>query len=159
MTMMEFSEWLAETPVSQLIQVTSWAIPALQVVHIISLSTLFAAALVLALRIAGHGLVAEALPSIAARFLPVVWICLLLLLLTGSLLVTAEPGRTITNPVFYTKMTLVAAAGAITLWLGAVSRRQLERPSAVHVAAAAVSLLLWAGIMIAGRYIAYVESY
>ncbi len=33
----------------------------------------------------------------------------MVLLLTGSLLITAEPGRTITNPVFYLKMGLLAA--------------------------------------------------
>jgi hypothetical protein len=159
MNMHAFSEWLSATPVSQIIQVTSWAIPSLQVVHIVCLATLFASAIVIALRVAGHGLAAEPLSTLAARFLSALWTCLLLLLISGSLLIVAEPGRTITNPVFYLKMSLLAVVIVITLWLGAVSRRQLERPSGLHVAAAALSLLLWAGIMVAGRYIAYVESY
>jgi predicted tellurium resistance membrane protein TerC len=159
MNMHEFSDWLSATPLSQLIQVTSWAIPSLQVVHIICLATLFASAIVVAMRMAGRGLAAEPLPQLAARFLSVMWVCLALLLLTGSLLITAEPGRTITNPVFYTKMCLLVVAVSITLWLGSVARRKLERPGKVHVAAAAFTLLLWASIMVAGRYIAYVESY
>jgi hypothetical protein len=30
----EFSDWLSNTPFSQAIQITSWAIPSIQVVHI-----------------------------------------------------------------------------------------------------------------------------
>ena len=87
------------------------------------------------------------------------WILLVVLLITGSLLITAEPGRTITNPVFYTKMTLLAVTASITLWLSSVARRELERTSTLHTVAAIFSMLLWAGIIVAGRYIAYVESY
>lgn len=155
MDMYRFSEWLESTHLSQLIQNTSGAIAGIQVVHIICLATLFGLALNLALRIAGRGLSAEPLASLASRFMPAIWICLVLLLLSGALLIIAEPGRAITNPVFYVKMTLLVVAIAITLWLAAVARRQPERPTRLHVAAAALSMLIWAGIIVAGRYIAY----
>ena len=87
------------------------------------------------------------------------WYLLLILLVTGLLLIIAEPGRTITNPVFYAKMTMLALAICITLWLSRVSRRELVSPSGIHVAAAALGMLLWVGIIFAGRFIAYVESY
>jgi hypothetical protein len=155
----EFSEWLAATDASQLIQVTSWAIPGIQAVHIACLSLLFAAALVLALGIARRGLSAEPLHRLATRFVRVIWITLAFLLVTGSLLILAEPGRTITNPVFYAKMIMLAVVVVMTLWLGAAAKRQLEKPSSLHVAGAAATMLLWIGIMFAGRFIAYVESY
>ena len=150
--------WLSSTSLSQLIQTTSWAIPAIQVVHIICLATLFALALNLALRIAGRGLAAEPLASLANRFVPTMWICLVLLFISGALLILAEPFRTITNPVFYLKMSLLVVAIALTLWLASVARRQPEAPRPIHVAAATLSMLVWAGIMIAGRYIAYTET-
>jgi hypothetical protein len=155
----QLSEWLSATPFSQSIQITSWAIPAIQTIHIICLSLLLAAALILALRIAGRGLASEPLHLLAARFTRAIWQLLVLMLITGLLLITAEPGRTITNPVFYAKMIMLALAIAITLWLAAVARRQFERPNGLHVAMAAVSMLLWIGIIFAGRFIAYVESY
>jgi cytochrome bd-type quinol oxidase subunit 2 len=155
----QFSDWLSATSFSQLIQTTSWAIPAIQTVHLISLALLFACALVFSLRIAGLGLESEPLNLLAARFTRAIWWMLLLLLLTGGLLITAEPGRTITNPVFYAKMVMLAAVVVITLWLSAVARRQFERPSGLHVLMAVVGMLLWIGIMFAGRFIAYVESY
>lgn len=159
MDLHQFSDWLSATSFSQLIQTTSWAIPAIQTVHLISLALLFASALVFSLRIAGLGLASEPLNLLAARFTRAIWWTLLLLLLTGGLLITAEPGRTITNPVFYAKMVMLAAVLVITLWLSAVARRQFERPSGLHVLMAVVGMLLWMGIMFAGRFIAYVESY
>jgi cytochrome bd-type quinol oxidase subunit 2 len=155
----QFSDWLSSTALSQAIQVSTWAIPGIQSVHIICLALLFASALVFTLRIAGHGLSSEPLPQIARRFTHAIWILLALLLATGALLITAEPGRTITNPMFYAKMVMLAAAIIITLWLAAVARRQLERPSGLHVALAGLSMLLWIGIIFAGRLIAYIESY
>lgn len=157
--MHQFSDWLSATAFSQAIQVTSWAIPGIQTVHIIALAALFACALVLALRFAGRGLSAEPLHQLAARFVPAIWLLLLALLVSGSLLIVAEPGRTITNPVFYVKMVMLAVVLAITLWLARAARRELEQPSSLHVFGAALTIVLWAGIMVAGRFIAYVESY
>jgi hypothetical protein len=54
---------------------------------------------------------------------------------------------------------MLALALAITLWLTRVSRRQLEVPKSLHVAAAVFAMLLWVGIIFCGRFIAYVESY
>ena len=159
MNLHQFSDWLSNTPFSQAIQTTSWAIPSIQVVHIICLAALFSLALMLALRIAGRGLSSEPLHLQAPRFVRAILVLVLILLVDGSLLITAEPGRTITNPAFYAKMFLLALALAITLWLAAVSKRQLESPGGVHVAAAAFTKLLRIGIIFCGRYIANVQSY
>jgi len=155
----QFSDWLSNTPFSQSIQVTSWAIPGIQTVHILALATLFATALMFTLRIAGRGLSSEPLQNQAPRFARAIWILLLILLATGTLLIVAEPGRTITNPAFYAKMIMLALAIGITLWLTTVSRRQFGAPAGIHVAAATVSMLLWVAIIFCGRFIAYVESY
>jgi uncharacterized membrane protein SirB2 len=113
--------------------------------------------LLLSLRIAGRGFAVEPLASLASRFVPAMWVCLVVLFLSGALLIIAEPFRTITNPVFYLKMSLLIVAIALTVWLATVARRDSARPSGFHVAAAALSMLVWAGIIIAGRYIAYVD--
>jgi predicted tellurium resistance membrane protein TerC len=89
---------------------------------------------------------------------PTIWICLAVLFGSGVLLIIAEPFRTITNPVFYLKMSLLVVAIALTLWLAAVARRQPEAKRPMHVAGATLSMLIWAAIMVAGRYIAYTET-
>jgi hypothetical protein len=155
----QFADWLSNTQFSQTIQVTSWAIPGIQTIHIICLAALFATALMFSLRIAGRGLATEPLHMQAPRFARAIWTLIVVLLITGLLLITAEPGRTITNPAFYAKMIMLALALAITLWLTGVARRQLESPTALHVAAAAIAMLLWIAIIFCGRFIAYVESF
>jgi cytochrome bd-type quinol oxidase subunit 2 len=154
----QFSDWLSNTPFSQTIQVTSWAIPGIQTIHILGLATLFATALMFSLRIAGRGLSTEPLHTQAPRFARAIWFLLAILLTTGVLLIIAEPGRTITNPAFYAKMIMLAVAIGITLWLTSVARRQFGSPGGVHVAAAVIAMLLWVAIIFCGRFIAYVES-
>ena len=149
------SNWLASTTLSQAIQTTHGAIAGIQMMHIVCLATLVALALNLALRFAGRGLAAEPLASLAARFVPAMWICLGLLLLSGALLIVAEPHRTITNPAFYTKMTLLAVAVVCTFRLAALARRQPEKPTTWRIAAATLYMLIWLGIVVCGRYIAY----
>ena len=151
----QFGDWLAQTGPSQAIQASTWAIPAIQSVHILALGLIFTTGLLLSLRFAGLGLTAQPLAQLAARSMPRIWWLLLLLLVTGGLLITAEPGRTITNQIFYVKMILLAAVILVTLWLAAVAKR-VEKPTGLHVAGAALAVLLWGGIIFAGRFIAYV---
>lgn len=159
MDLNQFSDWLAATGLSQWIQTHSWAIPSIQVIHIIALSLLFAAALVVALRFAGRGLAAEPLHQLARRFTRAIWLLLVVLAASGILLIVAEPHRTVTNRVFYLKMIMLALAILVTLWLAASARHQHERVSGLHRAGAALTILLWIGIMFAGRFIAYYESF
>lgn len=154
----QFGEWLSATPFSQAIQVTSWAIPGIQTVHIIALASLCGCAIALALNVLGKGFGAEPASRLVPRFAAAIGILLLVLLATGALLIIAEPGRTITNPAFYLKISLLAVAAALTWWLSRSARRGAG-PSPARTVAAAATLLLWAGVMFAGRFIAYVESY
>jgi predicted tellurium resistance membrane protein TerC len=149
------SNWLSSTALSQVIQTTHGAIAGIQMIHIVCLATLVALALNLSLRLAGRGLAAEPLSSLAARFVSAMWLCLGLLLLTGALLIIAEPHRTLTNPAFYAKMTLLAVAVVFTLRFAALARRQPDKPTTWRIAAATLYMLLWLGIVVAGRYIAY----
>ena len=155
MMLQSLGRWLESTALSRWIQSTHGAIADIQVVHILALATLFALALNLSLRIAGHGLTAEPVPRLAARFVPAIWICLTILLITGTLLIVAEPGRAIFNTVFYTKMMLVLLAISFTLWLSSVARRQEGKPTRLHTAAAVLYMLIWISVIVAGRFIAY----
>lgn len=140
-------------------QFSRWAIPTIQIVHILALSLLFAAALIVGLRFWGKGLTVEPLHLLARRFIRLIWLMAVVLALSGLLLIVAEPHRTISNPVFYLKMILLLVAVVITAWLSSVSSRQHDRVSAAHRSAAALAVLLWIGIMFAGRFIAYYDPY
>ena len=47
----EGSKWLAATPLSHTIQTTTWIIPSLQTIHILSVVTVFSSAILVDLRI------------------------------------------------------------------------------------------------------------
>lgn len=154
----QFGDWLAQTGPSQAIQASTWAIPAIQTVHIVALALVFTAGLLISLRFVGLGLVSESLQQLTERSARRIWWLLVVLLVTGALLITAEPGRTLTNKVFYAKMIMLVLVMALTAWLATAARRPFK-PSGLHMVAATLAVLLWTAIIFAGRFIAYFESF
>jgi hypothetical protein len=159
----EFSKWLAATPLSHIIQTTKWVIPALQTVHILSVAVVFSSAVLVDLRLWRLLNRDVPLPEVARRFLPTIWPVLLVLLVTGSLLIIGEPRRSLLNSTFYLKMALLAVAIVLTAWLqwSLSSPDFWDRNRARRMAgrlAATVSMLVWCGILFAGRWIAYTQA-
>ena len=158
-----FSDWLSLTPISMFIQTVEWIIPMVQSVHILAIAIVMSSVIMVDLRLLGLVGQSQSISSTSRRFLPWVWWSLLVLLVTGVVLITAEPRRDLLNPVFQAKMALLAAAMIVTLaFQSAVSRNMAawdetpERRTGAWITAAA-SLLLWAAIVGCGRWIAYVE--
>jgi hypothetical protein len=160
----EFSKWLAATEVSHLIQTTTWIIPTLQTIHILCVAAVFSAAILVDLRIWRLIERDEPLPDMARRFLPTIWPVLLVLLVTGSLLIVGEPRRSLLNSTFYLKMALLAVAILLTAGLQrslSSSPNSWDRDRWRRMAgrfAATVSILVWCGILFAGRWIAYTQA-
>jgi uncharacterized membrane protein len=160
----QVSKWLAATPLSHTIQTTTWIIPTLQTIHILSVAAVFSSAILVDLRIWRLLQRDVPLPEVARRFLPTIWPVLLILLVTGSLLIVGEPRRSLLNSTFYLKMALLSVAILLTAGLQrSISSspscwdRDLTRRIAGRFAAT-VSILLWCGILFAGRWIAYTQA-
>jgi putative copper export protein len=160
----EFSKWLAATELSHTIQTTSWIIPSLQTIHILCVAAVFSSAILVDLRIWRLLERDVPLPEMARRFLPTIWPVLLVLLVTGSLLIIGEPRRSLLNSTFYLKMALLALAIVLTIALQrSISSspdswdRDLTRRMAGRFAAT-LSILVWCGILFAGRWIAYTQA-
>ena len=157
-------EWLAATPLSQTIAGVGWIIPAVQTAHILAVATVLTSVLMIDRRLIQAGGRDPSMAWVARRFLPFVWWPLPVLLLTGLTLIVGEPARTLKNPEFFLKMGLLLAALLVTLACQLPMRRDPDfwhRRSARRWAArllAIASLLLFAGIAIAGRWIAYTQS-
>jgi hypothetical protein len=159
-----FCTWLAATPVSQTIQTVEWIVPAVQTVHILAVSAVVTSAVLIDLRLLGVGAQGQPVAAVARRFLPFIWWPLPILMLTGVVLIVAEPARSLQNPVFILKMALLVLAAAVTLacqiplskdtefWELSSSRRRAARMIAL------ASMPLWVAIIFAGRWIAYVQG-
>ncbi|MGA7327665.1 MAG: DUF6644 family protein [Rhodomicrobium sp.] len=157
-----FCQWLEQTPPSLFVQSHGWVVPSVQTVHILAISAVAGSALMINLRLMGVAFTAQPVSSVSGRFAPVIWYALPVLLVTGLVLTLGEPARELLNPVFRIKMLLILAAMALLTLLQTRLNRNPERyergrggrGSAIAIAIG--SLLLWTGIVIAGRWIAYV---
>lgn len=153
----DFYHAVTATGVSQFIQRTHGVIAGIQIVHIMCLACVFALGLALALKLAGGGFDSESMDSLSRRFVPAIWIFVAVLLVTGALLIVAEPIRSLPKPVFYIKMSLIVLALVMTSVIAARARRA-ERAGAtapVSKVIAVVYMLVWCSIIVAGRMIAY----
>jgi hypothetical protein len=159
-----FCTWLKDTSFSVTLQSVEWIVPAVQTVHILAIGAVAGAALAVAFRSLGLSGRDRTTSAVAAQFLPVVWGALPVLLATGLVLIVAEPARALENPVFWTKMSLLGTAMVVTavyhlplrrdptFWDGSLTRKRATKVLAI------ASLLLWTGIIFAGRWIAYVDA-
>ncbi len=164
MSLHAFCEWLSNTPLSLLIQNVSWIIPTVQSIHILCIAIVISSVFMLDLRllkVIGRG---QPTAAYANRFLPWIWITLPVLLVTGSILIIAEPARSLENPSFQLKMSVLILAMITTF----VFQRPLARDPAfweespgrevTAKAIALLSLVLWIVIVFAGRWIAYTNT-
>jgi hypothetical protein len=157
----ELSKWLATTALSHEIQTAGWIIPTLQTIHILGVAVLFSSAILVDLRVLRLLQRDVPLPEVARRFLPVIWPVVIILLLTGSLLIIGEPRRSLLNSTFYLKMTLLVVAVLLTAglqWLFAASHGPGPARLIAGRVVATASLLVWCGVLFAGRWIAYTQA-
>ena len=157
----QLSAWLEQTRLSQAVQVHDWIIPTVQSIHILGIATVTASALMINLRLLGLYATDQPLKEVLARFLPFIWWPLIVLLLTGIVMIAGEPPRSLKNPVFQLKMVLLVAAIVATtlckvaLWRNGAFGDAKTGRRAGAATLASVSILLWVGIIFAGRWIAY----
>jgi len=162
MTLHAFCEWLSQTPLSQIIQNISWIIPSVQSVHILCIAIVMSSAFMVDLRLLGVIGRDQPTAGYTSRFLTWIWPTLVVLLISGSILIIGEPTRSLENPAFQTKMVLLILAMTTTLVL---QRPTFKDPAYWELSGhriparvlAVVSLLLWTGIVFAGRWIAYMN--
>jgi len=132
--------------------------PIIQTVHILGIAVIMGTVVMLNLRLLGLAAVGQSVAEMRCRLLPWFWWALLLNALSGAVLVLALPARYFNNPIFISKMALIVVAATLTL---VVQRRARSRPvddtTAASKLIAALSLLLWLLIPLAGRWIAYLE--
>jgi hypothetical protein len=140
-----FSVWMREST-------SLFAFPGILAVHTVGLGFIAGLNAALDLRLLG---VAARIPTVTfERFLPMMWLGLWLNVLSGIALVIGYPTKALTNPVFYLKLSFIAAALVILKHV----RRRLSAetmPSRELRMLAAASLACWAGAIVGGRLLAY----
>jgi len=154
-------EWLSQTPLSLAIQTREWVVPTIQSVHIVAIGVVVASVFMIDLRVLGWAGRDQTLVETVDRFGPWLSWALGVLLITGALMVVGEPARELLSFSFWLKMSLVALGTVIAAAFQIALRRDAQRweESLVKRRAtrslAIATLLIWAGIIVLGRLIAY----
>ena len=151
---------LAETPWSVALDHSVWVWPLAESLHVLTLVVFLGSVAMMDLRLVGAGFQSVPIPAFTERLLPWTRGAFAVMATTGILLFLATPLDYYENPFFRTKMMLLAAAG-LNAWVfhrGRRPRREGVEPaprrSPARVAGA-LSLLLWTGVVVAGRRIPY----
>lgn len=151
---------LEASPLARFMREALWAYPAVEALHILALAIVVGSIVVVDLRLLGLSrdvpasrLARHALPWTAAAFMISIG--------TGLLMFTAHAEDFITNRVFILKMGLILTAGVNAGLLHAGAFRTVGQwdtdvapPPRVRLAAA-LSIVLWAGVIACGRLLAY----
>jgi hypothetical protein len=146
------------TRVSTAIRESTWAVMAMEAVHLIGLTLLSGPAIIVGLgALRPGGLRGLSVSTLTAALLPVLRIGLLLMAVSGSLIAVSMPFKYYGNAAFRWKMLLLIVALATTASLGPMSRlasltcAQRVRQRGLALAA----LALWLGVGFSGRLIGF----
>lgn len=151
---------LAATPVSIAMREGAWLYPAVEIVHIAGFSVLVGSVVLFDLRVLGF---ARTLPVVALGQHLLRWALasVLLVVPAGLLLFTAHPVELAANPAFIVKLVLIALAGLNALAFHLLPYRSVAGWDRGAIApplaraGAALSILLWFGVISCGRLLAY----
>ncbi len=127
--------------------------PIVQTVHLLGISVVMGSAVLINLRVLGVALRGQSTDDLIRRLAPWTWGALPMLALSGLVFIVAQPYRYFDNPIFRLKFALMVPAIATTL---AFHRRPDARGRLATILGA-LSLCLWIGVAMAGRWIAYVD--
>jgi len=148
-----------DSAIATSIRESDYLFPILQTFHALGVMLMVGSIGVLDLRIMGALLKARPAAQVGGALLPLTWIGFAVMLFSGGLLLAAQVGRIYGNDFLRIKLALLLAAGLNGLVFHLTTYRSIDQwGDAAPVsakAAAALSLALWAAIVITGRYIAY----
>lgn len=154
--------WMEASALGQFMRDSAWAWPVAEIAHFVGLTLLMGSLLVIDLRLLR--IIRNLSLQAALRFLPLTLLGFGINLLTGLLFFFGDPFRYYPNIAFRFKMLFVLLAGLNAIWFKLAVFPQDRQPSDVQDAGstaktiAALSLLLWIGVIVMGRFIPYVED-
>lgn len=165
MTLLEVCQWLDNTPLSVGIRESTWWFTIFETLHTLGIVLVAGTILLVDLRLLGQGLRRVPISKVVGYVVPLTLCGFIFMALTGGLLVVSEPVRLYKSAIFRFKLILLALAGLnalvfhLTVYRDAPSwHADAPAPRRARLAGI-LSLILWAGIVAAGRAIAYGPGY
>lgn len=161
MSLSHLCEWLASTRGSIALHESLYMYPLVESIHVLTLCLFVGLAATVDLRLLGLTLRRVPLSEVVSRLMPWMTAGFIVMVTTGGLLFYAIPVRSFHSVFFRLKMLMLILAG-LNAWIfhATVHRRVPDWDLDPHLpwrvrVTGAVSLFLWAVIIISGRLIAY----
>ena len=157
MDLVQYFQAIADSSLSQAISTSTWAFAVTESVHLLALSVIGGAVLIVDLRLLGFGLRRQTIEAVAREAQPWLVGSLVVMLVTGVLLFVSEPIKCFYSTPFRVKM-LCLLLGSIFAFT--VRRKVTQagegrvRPIWLKIVAL-VSLSLWFGVGAGGRWIGF----
>ncbi|HSC16978.1 MAG TPA: DUF6644 family protein [Gammaproteobacteria bacterium] len=149
------AEWMRETnPAMQVVEST----------HVLAAVMVLGTVLIADLRLMGLADSRRAFTRIGRETLPLTWAAFALAVVTGSLMFTTSAQTYFGNAAFQLKALALLGAGINMAWFQLLTSRgvaawDLGRPPRAARVAGFVSLLLWAAVVLLGRWIGFTKGY
>ena len=156
-----FCQWLENTALGTDIRQSAWMFPTIETVHLFGIISLVASTSILDLRLLGLLLRRESVSKLVDRCMTWAWTGFAVQVVTGFLLFSSEATKMYGNRVFQIKMLLILLAGLNGLVFHVLAYRKVAEWEDAPVTplsarfAGGLSILLWFGIVAAGRWISY----
>lgn len=151
MNLLSIFDAIEHTGLAQAIQNSMYVFPITEVFHLLGLAVLSGAVLLVDMRMLGLGLTAHAPAQLADYMRPYQRAGLLTMILSGLVLFISEATKCYYHTAFWVKMAALALAITVTY----TYRGRAIRGSGSQKLAAILSVMLWATVGIAGRWIGF----
>jgi hypothetical protein len=161
MDLLSFCKWLEQTALGAGIRESLWLFPAIETLHLLGIVALVGTTVALDLRLLGWAMRAQRVSELSRRLLPWAWVGFAAQVTTGFLLFSSEAVKCYANLAFRVKMVLILLAGVNALIFHFTVYRRVgiwddDTPPMGAKLAGFVSILLWFGVVAAGRFIGFV---
>jgi len=153
----EFWAWLQALPISEHIGFTWW-FPLLESIHVLAIGLVVGTILMVDLRLLGLAALRYPASRVTRELVPWTWIGFVVAFITGFGMFMAGATRYVENPAFQIKFMLLPLAALNMVWFQFRTMRTISSWDDTNVLpttaklAGATSLLLWIGVLLAGRW-------
>ena len=154
--LLPFFEWCESLWLGQFIVNSNWLFPVIEAVHLLALSVLGGAVLVVDLRLMGLGLKSRSASELWRAARPWMTGAVAAMILTGVLLFLSEPIKLYYSDSFWVKMTTLPVAIAFAFTVRSrVTADAVRNTTRRQLLVGALSIALWVVVAAAGRWIGF----
>lgn len=159
--MKEIANWVMSSGLAAALSGPEWLTPLVQGIHILAISAVIGAALVICLRAFGLMRMDTGMSQTCGKMFPLFWGGIILAAVSGLVLVLGQPDRALMNSLFRIKMLVVLFGVVATLAVRSRVGARVAGPAENGQFSSRLVMIgmvaIWLCVIALGRWIAYFE--